>query len=81
MTYSIFGEEEQVFGYKGLKINLRFNAHDMRPQLQVLYTKKFKAVGETEPTDVNGILEEYLPKSLSSYSFCFSMLILYLSRF
>ena len=63
MTYSIFGEEEQIFGYKGLKINLRFNAHDMRPNLQILYNRKFKAVGETEATDVKATLEDFLPKS------------------
>lgn len=63
MTYSIFGEEEQIFGYKGLRINLRFNAHDMRPNLQILYNRKFKAVGETEATDVKAALEDFLPKS------------------
>lgn len=64
MTYSIFGNEEQIFGYKGLKINLRYNASDMRPHLAISYNKKFKAVGDTEPTDVKAVLEEYLPKSL-----------------
>lgn len=63
MTYAIFGEKESIFGYKKLKINLKFNASDMRPSLQILYSKKFKPVGETEPADLNGLLEEYLPKS------------------
>jgi histone acetyltransferase 1 len=63
MTYSIFGEEETIFGYQGLKINLRYNACDMRPGLQIVYTKKFKTVGETSPTDVKEVLEPYLPKS------------------
>jgi hypothetical protein len=63
MTYSIFGEEESIFGYQGLKINLRYNACDMRPGLQIQYTRKFKAVGETAPTDLKPLLEEYLPKS------------------
>ncbi|KAH8805646.1 acyl-CoA N-acyltransferase [Xylogone sp. PMI_703] len=62
MTYSIFGDEERIFGYQGLKINLKYNASDMRPNLQVNYSKKFKSVGETEPTDVKAILENYLPK-------------------
>ncbi|KAH7360105.1 acyl-CoA N-acyltransferase [Rhexocercosporidium sp. MPI-PUGE-AT-0058] len=62
MTYSIFGDDERIFGYKGLKINLRYNASDMRPNLQVLYSRKFTAVGETEATDVKGLLEPFLPK-------------------
>lgn len=63
MTYSIFGDEETIFGYQGLKINLRYNACDMRPGMQIMYTKKFKTVGETSPTDLKEILEPYLPKS------------------
>ena len=63
MTYSIFGEQEMIFGYQGLKINLRYNACDMRPGLQIMYTKKFKTVGETSPTDLREVLEPYLPKS------------------
>lgn len=63
LTYSIFGDEERIFGYQGLKINLRYNASDMRPGLQITYNKKFKTVGETSPTDLKAILENYLPKS------------------
>jgi histone acetyltransferase 1 len=63
MTYQIFGEEESIFGYQGLKINLRYNACDMRPGLQITYGKKFKTIGETEPTDLKATMEEYLPKS------------------
>ena len=63
MSYSIFGDEERIFGYQGLKINLRYNACDMRPGLQITYNKRFKSVGETEPTDLKAILESYLPKS------------------
>ncbi|TVY32988.1 Histone acetyltransferase type B catalytic subunit [Lachnellula occidentalis] len=62
-TYSIFGDEESIFGYQGLKINLRYNSSDMRPVLQVTYNKKYKPVGDVEPTDVKGALEEFLPKT------------------
>ncbi|KAF4624794.1 hypothetical protein G7Y89_g13376 [Cudoniella acicularis] len=62
-TYSMFGEEERIFGYQGLKINLKFHVCDMRPVLQITYNKKFKAVGQTEPTDLKPILEEFLPKT------------------
>ncbi|RDW65386.1 hypothetical protein BP5796_10078 [Coleophoma crateriformis] len=63
MSYSIFGDEESIFGYQGLKINLKYNASDMRPGLQITYSKKFKTVGETSPTDLKAILENYLPKT------------------
>ncbi|KAG0647714.1 Histone acetyltransferase type B catalytic subunit [Hyphodiscus hymeniophilus] len=71
MTYSIFGEAEKIFGYQGLKINLRYNACDMRPGLQIMYTKKFKTVGETSPTDLKEILEPYLPKTAFEKSIVF----------
>ncbi|KAM0249030.1 hypothetical protein ACHAQJ_009198 [Trichoderma viride] len=63
-TYSIFGDEEKIFGYKDLKIQLRYRANDMRPHLRLAYSKKFKPVGEHVPTDVVEILEEggHLPK-------------------
>ncbi|KAH6671554.1 histone acetyltransferase type B catalytic subunit [Plectosphaerella plurivora] len=60
-TYPIFGEEERIFGYKGLKINLRFHAHDMRPNVTVTSKNKFKAVGETEPADITALLQGHLP--------------------
>jgi histone acetyltransferase 1 len=62
-TYSIFGDEESIFGYQGLKIHLRYNACDMRPGLQISYNKKFKAVGETSATDIKEVLEDFLPQS------------------
>lgn len=61
-TYSIFGEEESIFGYKDLKIQLRFHACDMRPHLQITSAKKFPVQGEVVPEDVEGILRDYLPE-------------------
>ncbi|PQE19091.1 histone acetyltransferase type b catalytic subunit protein [Rutstroemia sp. NJR-2017a BBW] len=62
-TYPIFGDEESIFGYQALNINLKFNASDMRPGLQITYNKKFKAVGDVEPADLKEILEPFLPKT------------------
>lgn len=62
-TYPIFGEEESIFGYQNLKVHLRFHSSDMRPSLQITYNKKFKPVGDIEPTDVKAALEDFLPKS------------------
>ncbi|KAK5990068.1 Histone acetyltransferase type B catalytic subunit [Cladobotryum mycophilum] len=63
-TYPIFGEDEKIFGYKGLKLQLRYRANDMRPHLRVSYSKKFNPVGDAEPLDIVGLLEEgqHLPK-------------------
>ncbi|EGX96865.1 histone acetyltransferase type b catalytic subunit, putative [Cordyceps militaris CM01] len=57
-TYPIFGEDEKIFGYKDLKINLRYRANDMRPHVQTSYSRKFTPIGETEPMDVVGMLKE-----------------------
>jgi len=60
-TYPIFGDDEAIFGYQDLKINLRFHVTDMRPNLRVGWGKKFRAIGDTEPTDVTGFMKEFLP--------------------
>ncbi|KAI2471671.1 acyl-CoA N-acyltransferase [Annulohypoxylon bovei var. microspora] len=60
-TYSIFGEDEQIFGHKGLKINLRFDARDLRPNLSVSSLRKFNSIGDVEALDVKETLREYLP--------------------
>jgi histone acetyltransferase 1 len=68
-TYPIFGEEERIFGYKGLRVSLRYRANDMRPHLKISYDKKMKPVGDSEPQDVAAILQEgnHLPKSTLCY--------------
>ncbi|KAJ6155375.1 hypothetical protein N7470_005941 [Penicillium chermesinum] len=58
----IFGDEEQIFGYKGLIIRLRFAAHDLRPHVHISYDERFKAVGETSATDLLGALKPFIPE-------------------
>ena len=60
-TYPIFGEEERIFGYQGLHVNLRFAAHDLRPNLEISYDKKFKPVGDTRAADIEETLKEWIP--------------------
>ncbi|KAL8697292.1 MAG: hypothetical protein Q9201_007197 [Fulgogasparrea decipioides] len=62
-TYPIFGEEECIFGYQGLKVNLRFAAHDLVPNVSVSYDKKFTAVNDTKALDVEGTLREWMPEA------------------
>lgn len=64
-SHALFGEEESIFGYKNLKINLKFNACDMRPNVQLTCQKKFKSVNETEAQDPILALKEFLPKGMS----------------
>lgn len=59
-THSIFGEEESIFGYKGLTIKLRFAAHDLRPNVHISYDERFEAVEDTKPLDLNETLREWL---------------------
>lgn len=61
-TYPIFGEEERIFGYKGLHIDVRFAADDMRPNVFISYDKKFTPVGDTVALDILSTLKEWLPQ-------------------
>ncbi|RKF61526.1 Histone acetyltransferase type B catalytic subunit [Erysiphe neolycopersici] len=63
VTSSLFGDEETISGYQGLKINLRFHACDMRPGLQISYGKKMRPIGEEAPTDMKEIFENHLPRN------------------
>ncbi|KAI5928420.1 histone acetyl transferase HAT1-like protein [Camillea tinctor] len=60
-TYAIFGEDERIFGYKGLKINLQYDARDLRPNVSIASSKKFAAVGDVESLDIKTTLKEFLP--------------------
>ena len=42
-------------------MNLRFAAHDLRPNIEVLYDKRFKAVGDTKATNIEETLKEWTP--------------------
>ncbi|KAJ5599168.1 Acyl-CoA N-acyltransferase [Penicillium hetheringtonii] len=61
-TYPIFGDDEQIFGYKGLVIRLRFAAHDLRPHVHISYDERFKAVDDTTATDLLGALKPFVPE-------------------
>lgn len=61
-TYPIFGEEECIFGYHGLKINICFAAHNLQPNVSIKYEKKFKAVNDIAALDVEETLKEWIPE-------------------
>lgn len=62
-TYPIFGDAEQIFGYKGLDIGIQFAAHDGSPHVNISYDKKFPAVKSTAALDLNKTLKEFLPEN------------------
>jgi len=61
-SYQIFGENEAIYGYKGLKIRMRFAAHDLKLQMDVSWDKKVKTIGDTMAEDVEEKLNEFLPE-------------------
>lgn len=61
-TYPIFGEEECIFGYQGLKVNIRFAAHNLLPNASISYDKQFKAVDDTQALDIEQTLREWMPE-------------------
>ncbi|KAI0389412.1 histone acetyltransferase type B catalytic subunit [Xylariaceae sp. FL0594] len=60
-TFPIFGKDETIFGYKGLKINLQYDARNLRPHFSMSSSKKFNSVGEVEALDVRELMKEFLP--------------------
>lgn len=68
-TYPIFGEAEQIFGYKGLDIGIQFAAHDGSPHVNISYDKKFPSVKSTSALDLNKTLKEFLPEGAFAQNF------------
>lgn len=62
-TYPIFGDQESIFGYQGLRIGIRFAAHDLRSNIQITHDKRFEAVGDTKATDIEETLKDWIPSS------------------
>lgn len=61
-TYPIFGDDEAIFGYRDLAIDLTFAAHDMQPRVRIESSKTFKAIGDIKPTDIKESLADFLPE-------------------
>lgn len=60
-TYSIFGDEEAIFGYQDLDIQLSFASHNLEPRLRVNYGKKFEQLGDVAATDIEELMRDFLP--------------------
>lgn len=57
-TYPIFGDSEQIFGYKDLRIDLAFDCRTLLPFLSCKYSKKLS----DDVIDIESKLLEFLPK-------------------
>lgn len=74
-TYPIFGDDERIFGYQDLRISIRFHAADMLPHLNIRYSKKFRSIGDTEPTNIEGLMGEHLPPGECALSCACALII------
>lgn len=59
-TYPIFGEDEKIFGYSDLLLNLRFRAHDLKLSLDIQWDKKWQPIGETKAMDLKEMLKDFI---------------------
>lgn len=57
-TYPIFGDSEQIFGYKGLRIDLAFDCLSMKPLLTYKYEEKLSE----EIKNIEDTMGNFLPK-------------------
>ncbi|KAF9228710.1 histone acetyltransferase type B catalytic subunit [Gyrodon lividus] len=58
-TYPIYGEDEKIYGYQDLVINLRFASGSLAPFLSVHYAEKLVASSTVD--DVEGVLKQFIP--------------------
>ncbi|KAH0396982.1 hypothetical protein KCU89_g8750, partial [Aureobasidium melanogenum] len=60
-TYPMFGEEEVIFGYRGLDMSLSLAAHNMRPHMDISWTEQFPQLGDIKASDIRGALQDFIP--------------------
>ncbi|KNZ80207.1 Histone acetyltransferase type B catalytic subunit [Termitomyces sp. J132] len=58
-TYPIYGEDEKLYGYQGLEIDLRFASGSLIQYLNIKYTNKLDSTSTVD--DVEGILSRFIP--------------------
>ncbi|KAL5604466.1 hypothetical protein BROUX41_002435 [Berkeleyomyces rouxiae] len=59
-THQLFGEQEQIFGYKGLKTDIQVLEHCPRTRITIKYDKKFPKQGDVEADDVEDVWREII---------------------
>jgi histone acetyltransferase 1 len=59
-TYPIFGEDEKIYGYKDLVIDLRFASGSLVQYLAVHHSEKLRSSSTVD--DVEGTLDKFIPQ-------------------
>ena len=59
-TYPFFGRREEIIGYQGLRIHVRFTTHDLQPHLVVDYKKRHPDIEDDSKWDVESVLRGWL---------------------
>ncbi|KAG8903331.1 histone acetyltransferase 1 [Tulasnella sp. 403] len=60
-TYPIFGEEEKIYGYEDLEIQLKFASGSLQQFLSITYSSKLQGAGSKVADDVEGTLYKFIP--------------------
>ncbi|BFZ60374.1 histone acetyltransferase 1 [Saitoella coloradoensis] len=61
-TYSVFGDAETIYGYKGLRVDVRFASTDLKPYLKVQYKEQIDVSLGVEVDDIEEKLYEVMPE-------------------
>lgn len=59
-TYPIFGTDQEIHGYRGLRIRVRFARHDLRPHLEVLSEMRHPALEDGDAGHVAQSFKEWI---------------------
>lgn len=59
----MFGQEEAVFGYKGLDISLSFASHNLEPHVDISWQEKWEQSGDIKASDIAAALKDFLPEA------------------
>ncbi|KAJ3798027.1 histone acetyltransferase type B catalytic subunit [Lentinula aff. detonsa] len=63
-TYPIFGEEEKIYGYKDLIIDLKFASGSLKQYLSVKWSDKLQSVDTVD--NVDGTMREFLSEGIET---------------
>ncbi len=68
-TYEIFSENEEIIGYRDLKIVLQYACFDLYPHVDISWREKDKMIEEGGEQDVMTMMKTWLPASMLSSFF------------
>ncbi|KAG8853503.1 histone acetyltransferase 1 [Tulasnella sp. 330] len=60
-TYPIFGEEEKIYGYEDLEVQVKFTSGSLQQLLSINYSSKLSGAGSKVADDVEQTLFKFIP--------------------